>query len=200
MRNPFDRPEKFPERGDDDVISLYAAIGAILTHWEIAENSFAHLFGTFVSPTKLSFPAERAYGSVQSARGRKDFILSAAEVFFRNFPEQETVPKEHRLEKQLTKLMTDYDKAGSRRNEFAHGIVAGHVWEGRHDFTGYYLGPSFWNTNKRGVHFEPAYIYNADQINSYRQKFGDLTSRAFELQRRIQEHFAAAPEEPRKRH
>jgi hypothetical protein len=193
MRNPFDRPEKFPERGDEDVMSTYAAIGIALTKWEIAENAFAHLFGTLVSPTKLSFPAERAYGSVQSARGRKDLILSAAEVFFRNFPEQES-------DKELKKLMADYDRAGARRNEFAHGIVAAHVWQGRHDFTGYYLGPSFWNTNKRGVHLEPVYIYNTDQINSFSEKFGALTSRAFELQRKIRDHFLAAPEEPRKRH
>src|SRR5215211_3239412 len=81
MRNPLDRPEKFPERGDDDVIRLYTAIGIALTHWEIAENAFAHLFGTLVSPAKVSFPAERAYASVQSARGRKELILAAAEVF-----------------------------------------------------------------------------------------------------------------------
>lgn len=190
--SPFSR-QPFPSSGDTEPEIVYQAVGKALSHWEITEEDFAALFNTLITPLHMSFALKRSYGNIATARGRNEMIAAAAEIFFRNFPDAA-------LQKDLKGHLKKYSEAGARRNELAHGIVAGHVWEATQPFTGNYLGPSLWNTNKRGSKLEPAYIYNSEMIFELAKQFLNLKYSTRGIMQRIAARFLAAPLEHQKRH
>ena len=187
--SPFD-PQPKPTKGDEHIETVYSAIGQMLTFWELTEQGFAYLFNSVVVPEKVSKPAQRAYGTLQAARTRKEMTEASAAVFFHQFPSEA-------LQKRLSDILTQYSKAGSRRGEIAHGIVGGHTWDQRPKFSGYYCGPSFWNTNKRGIQLEPKFIYNSSQINELARGFSQLNIEVNHLASEISAHFHALRGTPR---
>lgn len=187
--NPFGRPPLAP-KGDDKADTLFLAVGQTLTSWESTEYAFARLFGVLISPTTRSYSARRAYGSLQSARGRKDLLENAAENFFRHFPDAET-------EAEIDMVLKLYIDAGSRRNEIAHGMVMGGP---SGDRTGYFLAPSVWTSTKRQIDLVPDYLYSSIEIYNFRHHFQELGNRAHKLPERIAAIFQASPPESRERY
>lgn len=185
--NTFSRPA-FPAKGDETADVLYHAVGRALTHWEIAEQSYASLFNALVSPQAPLFALQRAYGSLAAARGRKDMSVIAAEVYFRDHPHEE-------LEKLVRRFLNLYSEAGAIRNELAHGIVAGHInpEADQAKFTGYYLGPSNWNSNKRDKSLKAKYLYNSNMIDGYIDKVDILKSQAYSVCQMLTDHFIGLP-------
>ncbi|CAX24220.1 protein of unknown function [Methylorubrum extorquens DM4] len=181
--NSFPRPA-LPKQGDETPDVLYHAVGRALTHWEIAEQSYATLFNSLVSPQAPLFALQRAYGSLAAARGRHDMSKIAAEVYFRDRPHEE-------LEKLLRRFLKLYSDAGARRNELAHGIVAGHLNPEAEQikFTGYYLGPSNWNSNKRDEWLAAKYLYNSKMIDEYIEKVGILANQAYAVSKMLTDHY-----------
>ena len=115
--NRFKNPP-FAPKGDADADNLHLAVGRALNAWEHAESAFSHLFGTIIRPTRNSYSARRAYGSITSSLARRQMLEAVGAVFFRSFPDEEA-PKNMKL------LLMHYSDAGARRNEIAHGIVGG---------------------------------------------------------------------------
>jgi hypothetical protein len=181
--------------GDRRTQRVYMAVGEALSAWELTEEAYSHLFNLFISPGKRSFATRRAYGSIQSARGRKELVEASAEVFFRDFPSAE-------LARKTQDILTLYSGASSRRNEFAHGVVAGHVPDSakHRGFAGYMIGPSFWSTSKRSLKLQPEYLYNSAMIRAFTHEFQLLRMEVFGLCTELEGHFRAGPEEARKRY
>ena len=183
--NPF-KQRPFAPVGDSDFDSLYPAVGKALNNWEHAEGSLAHLFGTIIRPSRNSYAARRAYGSIVTARGRKEMLESVAAVFFRNFQDEAA-------EKKTKTLLTHYQDAAARRNELAHGIVGGDK-DDDGKFLGYFVVPSAWNTNKRGLDSGIKYRYSTKEIKVLQGLFNDLGGRAISVADAIDEVFRSSPE------
>lgn len=188
-KNPFKKPP-YAKTGDKDPDAIKLAVGAALSTWEHTEERFAALFGTIIRPNYNSYAARRAYGAIASARGRADVLKAVGAVFFLNFPSQET-------ETTFRELMTQYGDAGSRRNELAHGIIGSDANENQ--VFGYFVVPSLWNSNKRGLRSEIKYRYAAKDIKALDGNFSWLGGQAIHVLDQIDEVFAASPEKLRKR-
>jgi hypothetical protein len=106
-----------PETHDTDAAKLYEAVGRALTIWERSvEGHLAGLFSVIIGTGTTSDAAMRAYGAIQTFRGRSEMLVAAAEVYFKNHPDSS-----------LTKHFDDAIELASnfspRRNDIAHGCV-----------------------------------------------------------------------------
>jgi hypothetical protein len=114
-KHPWDVPP-FPDKGDPKPDMTYAAVGRALSQWEKFEGELSELFAVFAGGVPTSLPAVRAYGSIQTFRGRADMIEAAAEGFFVVFPNDD-------LAGRIGKLLERARNYSPRRNEIAHGVV-----------------------------------------------------------------------------
>lgn len=188
--NPFKKPP-LAMKGDEDPDSLSLAVGQALSAWEHAEARFSHLFGTIIRPIYNSYAARRAYGSIASARGRREILEAVAEVFFRNFPDTDT-------QEQMRVLLNHYTHAGARRNEFAHGIIGSDKGEDGKSL-GWFIVPAVWNSNKRDIDSGISYRYPSKEIHKFQILFNDLGGRAIFVADAIDGIFQASPETLRNR-
>jgi hypothetical protein len=110
----WDRP-KPSGVGDSTPEPIWGAIGFALTKWERAEDILASIFRHAVDSDSAA--ASRAFGAIQSHRGRSDALATAAEVYFA----VHNVDKE--LQKDLALLLEHFGLASARRNEIAHAVL-----------------------------------------------------------------------------
>lgn len=185
---PFSRPP-LSQIGDKDPDAIFLAVGRALTAWEHTEANYAHLYGTFIKPMYASYSAKRSYGTVASARARKQLLTSASQVFFRNFPNAETKAA-------VGDYLKLYEEAGARRNEIAHGLLGGDRTE---EGIFHFLVPGTWNSNKREMNLGVSYRYSSSDLKRYGEAFGALGSQVNDLCERVIDVFQAAPEKHRKR-
>ena len=178
MPNPWDVPPKSKIRTDYDLKeqALYEAVGSALSSWQYVEDAVALIFKAFVSdglpqdayePSKS--PAERAYGSVISFEARATMVATAAEAFFYKNPHKD-------YEKRARELLKACRGWSARRNDIAHGKIAGSPLnfvekpiEGRCA-----LWPSDSNTRKLTLDNLNSFIYNSKIIHGFGLKFMDL--------------------------
>jgi hypothetical protein len=191
-KGPFSRPP-LATVGEKNADTLFLAVGQMLTTWETTEAMFARLFGSLISPVTRSYSARRAYGSLQSARGRKDLLENAAENFFRHFPNAGT-------EQEIDDILILYMDAIGRRNDIVHGVVLGGPTLAHGGGKGYFLGPSSWTSTRRKIDFDPSYLYTTIEIYNFKHHFQQLANRVHQLPARIVEIFLAASPETRARY
>ena len=188
--NPFKNPP-FAPKGDADADSLHLVVGRALTAWEHAESSFAHLFGTIIRPTRNSYAARRAYGSITSSLGRRQMLEAVGAVFFRNFPNVEA-------QDNMKVLLMHYNDASARRNELAHGII-GSDRDDDGGFLGYFVVPSTWTSKKRALDSAISYRYSCKEIHEKKNSFNELGGRAIAVADQIDAVFQSSPEKHRER-
>lgn len=179
----FERPP-LATTGDRDTAQIPAAVGSALSTWENAERSFAAIFSKLVSPSGSGFAAQRAYGNIVAAAVRRQMIESAAEVFFRNFPDEQA-------QAELKELMKLHGAATSRRNDFAHGIIGGDIVD---DKFWHFLVPNTWSSKSRDMHLQIEYRYSSSQILEFDRKFSVLGGRASQLRENLNKIYRAAPD------
>jgi hypothetical protein len=137
----------------------------------MVEERLSELFAFFVGAVDgnsfdAAEPAIRAYGSVVSFGGRADMIAAAAEAYFHARP---TTPLSAEVKKMLDGPCRGF---ASRRNEIAHGRVVTRMESGKPDSC--HLYPGLFASKKYKVSGEPVYLYTADQINEFGDRFGGL--------------------------
>lgn len=172
--------------GDTDSKAIYSAVGEALSSWEFLENVLCSLFALLLEGRFAN--AARAYGAMASARARYDLLSYAAEGFFHmrlSIMEWKDV---------VSTLLKSYNRAGSRRNDIAHGITVSLN-------TGFYLVAPLYQSKKwQAVPFQlqsilmnpgrvtapntasgseqvlraTAYAYTAPQILTFEEKFREL--------------------------
>jgi hypothetical protein len=172
-RNPWDTPG-FPDDGDAKPDMTYAAVGRALSQWEKFESELAELFAVFAGGVPTSLPAVRAYGSIQTFRGRADMIEAAAEGFFAVFPDDD-------LATRINDFMIRARNFSPRRNDIAHGVVHTAVWPSGQKGSGLFPAKYATKKNTLQVPFDPAakgqrltYAYTSAEIDSMRQQFQAL--------------------------
>lgn len=186
--NPFEpRPATLP-RGDGDPREIVQCIGEITTVWEGTEISYSYLFATILRPTHSIPAARRAYGSIISAKSRRDMIDGAGEVFFHHFPNE-------RLEQELGELLNIYMSAASRRNEIAHGIIL----NGQPPRWGWYLEANAYSA-KRDVTFKSPYAYTSAQMHQIATWFNQLRTDVYTFGNTLKEHFLSCDPRARARY
>jgi hypothetical protein len=122
-------------------------------------------------------------------------LSAAAEIFFQDFP---AAPLEAEVNWLLNTLYRD---AGARRNEIAHGVVTGAPLSlERQGYHGYFLGPTIWNTNKRGSRYEPEFLHTSRTIREIARQFTFIRMQAFHLCTELETHWKASPEKSRLRY
>ena len=137
---------------------LYAAIGRVLTAWEVLEtllaSEFQRLMGTF------HISAMRAYGSVSAHSSRCDMLIAAAEIELGG-EELET----------FKTCIADVRRLAGSRNLVAHGVVVSMEEDGwKSDDTNLPLQGPFllmaapYNTQKFKVPTGPSYIFSVSEI------------------------------------
>jgi len=192
--NPWDIPP-FPEKGDWSESALYESVGRALSAWESFEGMFALLFAAFLRPTLFGLPAQRAYGSVITFRGRAKMVQAAGEAYFLAEPNTD----QQADFKSILKLAR---KFSDRRNDIAHSIVgecsspAGHV-------RGCALLPPDYASNKHSLRRDvnlkvawaaklttPRYAYTSVEIGFFTEKFKELERPVFNLVNQIHRYFA----------
>jgi hypothetical protein len=158
------------DKGAPDPNRLFMAVGAALTSWEALEFIFASLFQTLVE--SKSPASHRVYGSIASARGRRDALEAAAEIFF----ERKKVDNEEQAA--FRSLIKHFVHAASRRNEIAHGVAC-EVPPG-----GTFLIPAPYNTNKTHAfpkdddgewgRIRAKYRYTTEDIDLFNRRTNEL--------------------------
>ena len=142
-KQPWEVPDP-PTRGDSSNDITFRAVGAALSQWEFFEGNLTLAFSYLVGTGYGNIAAVRAYGSVETFRGRANMIESAAEVYFKYTLDPE-------LQSLLNGVLKLSRQFSARRNEIAHGIVSPHVavengeWVQR----GCVLYPAYYATRKR---------------------------------------------------
>lgn len=187
--NPWDVPTP-PHKGDEKKETLFAAVGSALSAWESIEIRLSNIFSTLVSPRSESLPAQRAYGSVLTFRGRSEMISAAADAAFFLTPDDT-------LHHDLSKLLDQIGRFAARRNEIAHGRVTTYYTAPRSGFiiqtvrempAGYILEPPNYATNKTKLapgriiletaHHKPSYAYSSVEIGVLEKHFVRLEEEA----------------------
>lgn len=186
--NPFEpRPESLPI-GDDNPHKIYPVIGEITTVWEGAEISYSYLFSTILRPTQSIPAARRAYGSIISAKSRRDMIEGAGEVFFHLFPNA-------RLEQELGEFLNIYMSAANRRNEIAHGVIVRTTGQRE----GWYLEANTYS-RKRDMNFNSPYAYTGAQMHQIASRFSRLRTDVEGFRSTLKEHFLSCDPRARARY
>jgi hypothetical protein len=187
-KETFIRPKPLTQIGDRGHENILLAVGKALNAWEHSERSFARIFSKLVHPTGSGFAAQRAYGEIIATASRRQMIESAAEIFFRNFPNQTA-------QAELTTLMEIYSTASGRRNDIAHGTTGGDYNDAREVWS--FLIPNAWGSKSRDMNLDIAYRYSSKQIEDYAQAFYALGFRASKLRDELDQIYRQAPEEAR---
>jgi hypothetical protein len=187
----FIRPNPLTQIGDKGHENILYAVGKALSAWEHSERMFARIFSKLVHPNGSGFAAQRTYGEILATVTRRQMIESAAEIFFRNFPNEAA-------EKELTRLMQIYDSASARRNDLAHGIAGGDDNDAGETWC--FLVPNTWGSKLRDLHLKIAYRYSSKQIEVYEQAFFALGARASKVVTDLDTTYRRAPEKERVRY
>jgi hypothetical protein len=196
----WDRPP-LREIGEPNADPIYLAVGKALSHWERAEQGFAAVFQILIETR--SGAAARAYGSITNSAGRRQALRSAAEVTYA----EKNIDGAERSE--FRELMTHFEKASSRRDDIAHGIVMLETVSGA---DGELIQPARWlllvpdyNTSrtlafpqdKSDVFWDRGkYRYNSADIVAFEEKFTALTEWVFDYATRISSAIADAVSRP----
>jgi hypothetical protein len=187
-KETFFRPRPLTQIGDKGHDNIFRAVGNALNAWENCERSFAHIFSRLVHPNGSGFAAQRAYGEIIATATKRQMIESAAEIFFRNFPNESA-------QDELVTLLEIYLTASGRRNDIAHGIAggdhndAGEIWS--------FLVPNTWGSKSRDMRLQIAYRYSSKQIEEYAKAFSALGGRALRLVEVLSETYRKSPEQAR---
>jgi hypothetical protein len=172
------------DQGDGGSEAIHTAQGVALGQWELLESWFASFFMYLIQSKSLA--ARRAYGSIASARGRRDALMAAAEVFFADYQ----VDEEN--QKRFKKLMSHFGCASGRRNEIAHGFVLDIVGHGC------FLVPADYNTSKNFPQKQwtqtvdileiltAKYRYASDDIKIFARHFHSLEGALFDYIEQLQ--------------
>lgn len=120
------------------------AVGAALTQWEALESEFALLFSLVVGGGEA---AERAYGTIQGTKGRRDALEAAAAVYFY------WTGRDTEVSAQFALLMNHYTSASGRRNDIAHAVVQ-RVSVGSADHGHFLMPPRYATKRHKKLQFE----------------------------------------------
>jgi len=178
------------EAGEPNADPIYLAVGKALSQWERAEEGFAILFQILIETR--SEAATRAYGSITNSAGRRQALRSAAEV---TFTEKSIVEADR---EEFKDLLAHFERASSRRDDIAHGIVMHESVSGE---DGKLVQPAGWlllvpdyNTSRTFAFpqetgdvfwYRGKYRYNGLDVMIFRQKFKLLTEWVFDYNKRI---------------
>lgn len=169
--------------------ALYAAIGRVLTAWEVLETLLAGVFQQLVGTDHRS--AMRAYGSILASGSRCDMLNAAAEVELSG----------DALNTFLT-CIDDVRRLSATRNLVAHGVVVsqeGAQWVSD-DPTQQLNGPFLlmtapYNSQKFKLKTGPSYIYSLKEVEAIGMEIMKMQSRVGALYQqgayRIHWRFAA---------
>jgi hypothetical protein len=177
-KQPWEVPD-IPQCGDASQDDTFRAVGAALSQWELFEGNLSLAFSYFVGTGYGNIAALRAYGSVETFRGRANMIETAAEVYFKHTPDPQ-------LQILLKEILKQSRQFSSRRNEVAHGIVSPFVGRDEADEwinLGFVLYPAYYATRKRqlpaSIPLEPlefTFSYSSVEIYKFRDHFDKLAA------------------------
>jgi hypothetical protein len=189
-KQPWEIPD-IPQMGDASNEITFAAIGEALSQWEYFEANLSLAFSYLLGSGYGNVAAQRAYGSVESFRGRSNLIQEAAEVYFRQVRDETTCSN---LTAILKRAKSDWS---ARRNEIAHGIVQ--PWflseeerarspDSQAIHKGFVLLPAYYATRKLKLPdtpplmaVSPTYIYSSVEIKFLGKEFGKLADGAIDV-------------------
>jgi hypothetical protein len=181
---PWDIPPIPDDEGDAAPDITFAAVGRALTNWERFESQLSQLFVVMVGAKPwAALAAMRAYGSIQTFRGRAEMLTAAAETFFLVLKN----PEMFKLVKDF--IGNDCTQYASRRNEIAHGIVH-NTDKWKSGKVGSALFPARYATKKYKVGIVElgpygsqvaTYVYRAKEIGYFADRFSELEGRADDL-------------------
>src|SRR5262249_38067236 len=139
-KQPWDIPDA-PESGDATNDITFRAVGAALSTWEWFEGNLSLAFSYLLEGDYGNVAAIRAYGSVETFRGRANMIEEAAEVYFKRATDAQ-------LRSSIEQLLKKSRNLCARRNEIAHGIVCPYFipQNGKNERKGYVLLPAYYAT------------------------------------------------------
>jgi hypothetical protein len=182
-KQPWEVPDP-PAQGDPSADDTFRAVGAALSQWEHFEGNLTLAFSYLIGAGYGNIAATRAYGSVETFRGRANMIETAAEVYFRHTPDP-------RLQSLLAELLKRSRQFTTRRNEIAHGIVNPYFGVGEDDLLvqkGFVLYPAYYATRKRKLPGAAPYeyvaftfAYSSVEIDNFREHFNGLAEEAIHL-------------------
>jgi hypothetical protein len=115
-KQPWEVPD-LPTHGDQSKDDTFRAVGAALSQREYFEGNLTSAFSYLIGSGYGNIAALRAYGSVETFRGRANMIETAAEVYLRYNPDAA-------LQSLLDEIIKRSRQFSARRNEIAHGIVS----------------------------------------------------------------------------
>ena len=183
-KQPWEVPDP-PPVGDATADITFRAVGAALSNWEWFEGNLSLTFSFLIGAGYGNVAASRAYGSVETFRGRATMIQRAAEVYFRHDADDQM---QAGLEEVLNRAL---NQLSARRNEIAHGIVQ--PFYATEDFKsvhkGFVLYPPFYATRKRkladmppltDITITPTYVYSSVEIDGFGRLFGELANKAID--------------------
>ena len=181
-KQPWEVPDP-PRIGDATSDITFRAVGAALSQWEYFEGNLSLAFSFLIGSGYGNVAALRAYGSVESFRGRANMIEEAGEVYFKYEPDE-------KLQASIKELLTRARQLSGRRNEIAHGIVSPY-FETANDkniHNGFVLYPAYYATRKRKLPQDVpltdvtlTYVYSSVEIGHFGRQFDDLAIKATDI-------------------
>lgn len=164
-------------KADQNIDTLYAAVGRAMSAWETLEAHFSHLYSIFVgSPMEVA--ALEAYGrDARIFRERMTVLKKEAEVYFITSLSQTR-------EGMFDALIDEAGRLSTARHQIAHGIVCSiPIVVGDLIQPGYAMVPP-WHAAFHLTKATGQYRYSSREINSYTQQFlalGDRVARFNEM-------------------
>lgn len=159
------QPPPQESHGSQEREPIFLSVGRALSSWELVESSLADMYHVLV---ELNNDLLIKYGLIFSSNPKSDLLLKSAKVFIPKYLPDFSISE-------FEQLIENYKNGAMRRNEIAHGIVAGLALNGN-DNRGLFLCPPSYNslkTKQRNQAFfeEAALKYNEDPFYLYGMNF-----------------------------
>lgn len=177
--------------GDFNQIDTYAAVGRALSVWEMVEEQLAKICVIFCGTPadgRANSGIRRLYGSIDSSSARRRALKYMAQTYFGDSEDG------RQMKNKLNSLCAAVSFAARRRDDIAHGTVAG--FTGGKKQIGSFLIPSSYNTERNKAFFRTSeidpkaefpwhalpgeYRYNKTDIDAFTAKFEMLLKSTYD--------------------
>jgi hypothetical protein len=155
---------------DQNIDTLYAAVGRAMSAWETVEAHLSNLYSIAVkSPTYMV--AMKSYGRDSKIfTSRMSTLAKAAASYFAKHPSQEH-------EGTLAALIAEARELSTKRNDIAHGIVCSiPIVVNENVQPGYAMVPQLYAVFRLND-AEGHYWYGSSEIDTYTERFLALADR-----------------------
>jgi hypothetical protein len=165
---------ELPEAGDDNIETLYLAMGEGMAAWAQLEYLLASLFYLFVGEGESGRAALRAYGAAEAFYLQRQMLKAVEEVFFATRVDMQIIFDDGTsscFRNEFKGFLNRAVKLSEFRNKIAHGRVAEYYLAKGEKYVGGFVMIPHYHDNKTDLDMNSEYAYTSKELKRLSDAF-----------------------------